>query len=79
MNRRFSSEQMDAWLSLIGKAVNGKGIDEASECIMDINWKEFYDICLNNNVTTFLYSVIDKSDIKNTVPIEIFQEWKTVA
>lgn len=79
MNRRFSSEQMDAWLTLIGRAVNRKGLDEASECIMDLNWKEFYDICLNNNVTTFLYSAIEKSVVKNNIPPEMLQEWKNVA
>ena len=74
MNRRFSSEQMDAWLTLIGRAVNGRNIDEASECIMNLNWKDFYDICLNNNVTTFLYSAIEKSAVKNNIPFELLQE-----
>ena len=79
MIRRFSSEQMDAWLTLIGRAVNGRNIDEASECIMNLNWKDFYDICLNNNVTTFLYSAIEKSAVKNNIPFELLQEWKNVA
>ena len=79
MNRRFSSEQMDAWLTLIGKAVNGRSLNEASECIKKLNWKDFYDICLKNNVASFVYSAIEKCDVKKDVPTEILQEWKSVA
>ncbi len=75
MNRRFSIEQMDTWLTIIGKAVNGKKLDNIDR----INWNEFFNICLNNNVTSFVYSAINNSENRNCVPETVLEQWRLSA
>lgn len=79
MNRRFSDEKMDKWLTIIGNAVSGVSLDDISIKPDNFDWMEFFKICLNNNVTAFVYTAINNSKVKNDVSSEILQEWKQVS
>ena len=78
MNRRFTNEQIDTWLTFIGKAVTGEELDNLSDRISEIDWKEFLEICAKNNVTSFVYNSIEKSTFRNDIPAELLTDLKEI-
>ncbi len=78
MDRRFSNEQMDIWLTILDKAIKEEKLDDLSDSLEQFNWKEFFNICVNNNITSFVYSSIEKSDIKKEIPKEFWDELKNI-
>lgn len=78
MNRRYTYEQMDLWLKIIGKSVRGESLDGLFKDNEIVDWEEILSICTINNVSSFVFNSIEHSEIIEKISPEILEDWKQI-